>query len=119
MHNFKDLKVWQKAIDLAVDIYETMSSYPNEEKYGLVSQMKRCSVSIPSNIAEGSGRGSNKEFNHFLNISQGSAFELETQLIISQRLKLINDDLANNLISKTTEVQKMVFALGNKISNNR
>ncbi|MBD3750302.1 MAG: four helix bundle protein [Sphingobacteriales bacterium] len=115
MHNFKDLKVWQKAIDLAVDICETMSSYPNEEKYGLVSQMKRCSVSIPSNIAEGSGRGSDKEFNHFLNISQGSVFELETQLIISNRLALLDDNSASDLIAKTSEIQKMVFSLGNKI----
>ena len=115
MHNFKDLKVWQKSIDLAVDIYKAMSLFPNDEKYGLVSQMKRCSVSIPSNIAEGSGRGSDKEFNHFLNISLGSAFELETQLIISNRLALLEDDLANDLITKTTEVQKMVFSLGNKI----
>lgn len=115
MHNFKDLKVWQKSIDLAVDIYKAMSLFPNDEKYGLISQMKRCSVSIPSNIAEGSGRGSDKEFNHFLNISQGSAFELETQLIISNRLALIDDNLANDLINKTTEIQKMVFSLGNKI----
>jgi len=82
MHNFKDLKVWQKSMDLAIDIYKATSLFPRDEKFGLVSQIKRCSVSIPSNIAEGSGRGSDKEFNHFLNISQGSAFELETQLII-------------------------------------
>jgi len=118
MHNFKELKVWQKAIDLAVDIYKAMASYPNDEKYGLVSQMKRCSVSIPSNIAEGSGRGTNKDFNRFLEISQGSAFELETQLIISQRLALIENETANDLIAKTTEIQKMVFALGNKILKN-
>lgn len=115
MHNFKDLKVWQKSIDLAVDIYKAMSLFPNDEKYGLVSQMKRCSVSIASNIVEGSGRGSDKEFNHFLNISQGSAFELETQLIISNRLALLDDDSANELIAKTTEIQKMVFSLSNKI----
>lgn len=118
MHNFKDLKVWQKSIDLAVDIYRAMSSYPNEEKYGLVSQMKRCSVSIPSNIAEGSGRGTNKDFKRFLDISQGSAFELETQLIISQRLALIEAETANELIAKTTEIQKMLFGLGNKILKN-
>ena len=118
MHNFKELKVWQKAIDLAVDIYRTLAFFPNEEKYGLVSQMKRCSVSIPSNIAEGSGRGTNKDFNRFLDISQGSAFELETQLIISQRLALIETEIADELIAKTTEVQKMVFALGNKLDKN-
>ena len=115
MHNFKDLKVWQKSMDLAVDIYKATSSFPSDEKYGLVTQIKRCSVSIPSNIAEGSGRGSDKEFNHFLNISQGSAFELETQLIISNRVALLDDNSANDLIAKTTEIQKMVFSLGNKI----
>ena len=109
MHNFKDLKVWQKSMDLAVDIYKATSSFPSDEKYGLVTQIKRCSVSIPSNIAEGSGRGSDKEFNHFLNISQGSAFELETQLIISNRVALLDDNSANDLIAKTTEIQKMVF----------
>lgn len=114
MHNFKELKVWQKAIDLAVDFYKTLAFYPNEEKYGLVSQMKPCSVSIPSNIAKGSGRGTNKGF-RFLGISQGSAFELETQLIISQRLALIETEVADELIAKTTEVQKY-RSLGNKIS---
>jgi len=111
MHNFKDLKVWQKSIDLAVKIYKAASLLPNDEKYGLISQMKRCSVSISSNIAEGSGRGSNAQFKHFLTISQGSAFELETQLIISNRLELLDDVLAANLIDKTTEIQKMVYSL--------
>ena len=118
MHNFKELKVWQKAIDLAVDIYKEMASFPTDERFGLVSQMKKWSVSIPSNIAEGSVRGTNKDFNRFLDISQGSAFELETQLIISQRLALIENETANELIAKTTEVQKMVFALVNKILKN-
>ena len=100
MHNFKELKVWQKSIDLSVDIYNAMAILPVDEKYGLVSQMKRCSVSIPSNIAEGSGRGSDLQFKHFLNISQGSAFELETQLIISNKLNLLNDELTTDHISQ-------------------
>jgi four helix bundle protein len=112
MHNFKDLKVWQKSIDLAVDIYKAMLQLPADEKFGLISQMKRCSVSIPSNIAEGSGRGSNPQFKHFLNISQGSAFELETQLII----ELLDDDLAEKLVNQTTEVQKMIYSLERKIN---
>ena len=80
MHNFKDLKVWQKAIDLAVDVYKAMLQLPNEEKFGLISQIKRAAISIPSNIAEGAGRNSNTEFNHFLGIANGSSFELQTQL---------------------------------------
>ena len=116
MHNFKELKVWQKSIDLSVDIYNAMAILPVDEKYGLVSQMKRCSVSIPSNIAEGSGRGSDLQFKHFLNISQGSAFELETQLIISNKLNLLNDELTTDLINQTTEIQKMIYSLERKIT---
>ncbi|MFD2289190.1 four helix bundle protein [Pedobacter petrophilus] len=115
MHNFKDLKVWQKSIDLAIEVYKVTSLLPNDEKYGLVSQMKRCSVSISSNIAEGSGRGSSAQFKYFLNISQGSAFELETQLIISNRLKLIDNELSTDLIEKITEIQKMIYALDRSI----
>lgn len=115
MHNFKDLKVWQKSIDLAVDVYQAMALLPSDEKYGLVSQMKRCSVSIPSNIAEGAGRGSSAQFKHFLTIGQGSAFELETQLIVSNRLGLLNDEYANDLINKTEEVQKMIYSLERKM----
>ena len=116
MHNFKDLKVWQKSIELAVEVYKAASLLPTDEKYGLISQMKRCSVSISSNIAEGSGRGSNPQFKHFLTISQGSAFELETQLIISNKLELLSDSLADNLIEKTIEIQKMVYSLGKSIN---
>jgi four helix bundle protein len=111
MHNFKELKVWQKSTDLAVEVYKATSFLPSDEKFGLISQMKRCSISIPSNIAEGSGRGSGAQFKYFLNISQGSAFELETQLIISNRLGLLNDELSYNLVEKTTEIQKMVYTL--------
>ena len=118
MHNFKDLKVWQKAIDLAVDVYKAMVTLPTDERYGLVSQMKRRSVSIPSNIAEGSGRGSELQFKHFLNIRQGSAFELETQLIIANRLGLLNDALTTNLTERTTEIQKMIYSLERKIVKN-
>ena len=115
MHNFKDLKVWRKSIDLAVEVYKATSLLPDDEKYGLISQMKRCSVSISSNIAEGSGRGSSAQFKYFLNISQGSAFELETQLIISNKLELLDDELAENLIDKTMEIQKMIYALDKSI----
>ncbi|RDC54933.1 four helix bundle protein [Pedobacter chinensis] len=115
MHNFKELKVWQKSIELAVEVYKATLLLPSDEKFGLISQMKRCSVSIPSNIAEGSGRGSGAQFKHFLTISQGSAFELETQIIISNMLELLDDGLAANLIEKTTEIQKMVYSLERKL----
>lgn len=115
MHNFKDLKVWQKSIDLAVEVYKATALLPSDERFGLISQMKRCSVSISSNIAEGSGRGSSAQFKYFLKISQGSAFELETQLIISNKLELLDDELAENLIDKTMEIQKMIYALDKSI----
>ena len=82
----KDLVVWQKSIDLVVDIYKLCEEFPATEKYGLSSQIQRAAVSIPSNIAEGAGRNSTKEYIRFLNIAQGSLSELETQLIISEKI---------------------------------
>lgn len=117
MHNFKELKVWQKSMDLAIAIYKVIACLPSEEKYGLVSQMKRCAISISSNIAEGSGRGSSAQFKYFLSISQGSAFELETQLILAKRLELLDDTFATDLIDRTIEIQKMVCALERKLTN--
>jgi four helix bundle protein len=80
-HNYRELKVWQKAIDLVIKVYKLTNQFPTTEKYGLVSQINRAVVSIPSNIAEGCSRISNKDFQHFLSMALGSAFELETQLI--------------------------------------
>ncbi|WP_421938231.1 four helix bundle protein [Pedobacter sp.] len=117
MHNFKELKVWQKSMDLAIAIYKVIACLPSDEKYGLVSQMKRCAISISSNIAEGSGRGSSAQFKYFLSISQGSAFELETQLILAKRLELLDDTFATDLIDRTIEIQKMVCALERKLTN--
>ena len=111
MHNFKDLRVWQKSIDLAIDFYQAISFFPDTEKFGLISQMKRAAVSIPSNIAEGAGRNSNKEFKYFLSISLGSAFEIETQLIIANRLELINNIITNELNDKISDIQRMIFSL--------
>ena len=89
MHKYKELLVWQKAVDLAVDVYKITKQFPNEEKFGLVSQINRCGVSISSNIAEGAGRNTTGEFNHFLGIATGSSFELETQLTIANKLGYI------------------------------
>jgi len=86
MTSHKDLKVWQKGIELVKVIYDITKTFPSNEQFGLTSQIRRCSVSIPSNIAEGCGRNSDKELIHFLYIALGSASELETQIIISQEL---------------------------------
>ncbi|MGY3215317.1 four helix bundle protein [Mucilaginibacter sp. HD30] len=83
MHNFKELKVWKAGMEVAKAIFVMTRTFPSEEKFGLISQMTRCVVSIPSNIAEGCGRKSTKEFYQFLNIAQGSSFELETQTLIA------------------------------------
>lgn len=113
-HNYRNLTIWQKAIDLCVVIYQLTSKFPDNEKFGLVSQMRRCSVSIPSNIAEGAGRNSDKEFVHFLAISKGSGNELETQLMISFKLGFITVTEFESTIEKIDEIQKMNFSLQKK-----
>jgi len=107
--NYKELKVWQKSMDLVVDIYKTINNLPQIEKYALSDQIRRCAVSIPSNIAEGAGRNHTKEFIQFLSISLGSLYELQTQLEIAQRVGYISN--INNLESKTLEIEKMLNAL--------
>lgn len=90
MHNFNNLHIWQKGMDVATDIYTLCETLPHQEQYGLISQMQRSAVSIPSNIAEGAGRTTDKEFSHFMGISIGSAFELYTQILLSERIGYID-----------------------------
>lgn len=111
MNNFRNLDVWYKAVELATYVYQMTENFPKAELYGLTSQMRRSSVSISSNIAEGAGRGSKKEFKQFLNISTGSCYELETQLTISKNLKFLNDVDYENINDKLIEIQKMLYAL--------
>lgn len=114
MTTHKDLIVWQKSMQLVVLIYKITKSFPKDELFGLVSQMRKAVVSIPSNIAEGHGRCSNKELVRFLFISLGSSSELETQLIISKNLDLMNDENFKQLLLLNEEVRKMLVALRNK-----
>lgn len=107
----KNLKVWQKAIDFVIDVYRVTKQFPEEEKYGIISQMRRAAVSIPSNIAEGYGRFYEKEIVRFLYIALGSASELETLLIISSGLEYLNKDKSDDLIARNTEIIKMLSAL--------
>jgi four helix bundle protein len=116
MHNYKNLEVWKRSVELATQIYSLTDHYPKEEKYGLVSQIRRCSVSISSNIAEGAGRGSDKEFKLFLNYALGSCFELETQLLISINLGLIAEEIQKDVLNELTEMQKMIYSLIKKYS---
>ena len=107
----KNLKVWQKAIDFVIDVYRVTKQFPEEEKYGIISQMRRAAVSIPSNIAEGYGRFYEKEIIRFLYIALGSASELETLLIISSGLEYLNKGKSDDLIARNTEIIKMLSAL--------
>jgi four helix bundle protein len=111
MNNFRELKVWQKSVDLVVEIYKITKSFPESERFNLTTQMQRCGTSIPSNIAEGAGRISAALFKNFLTISLGSAYELETQLIISKKLDYITDDVYDVIQKQITEIQRMLFGL--------
>jgi four helix bundle protein len=117
MHNLKELKIWTKAIDLSVDVYKATAGFPVDERFGLTSQSRRSAVSIPSNIAEGAGRNSNKEFCNFLGIANGSSYELQTQLVISNRLNLLDDNLLNDMLQRIDELQKMNYAFQIMLKN--
>ncbi len=104
-HNFRELKIWKESMNLVKMVYSISKLIPNDEKFGLISQVNKSSVSIPSNIAECSGRTSDKEFLHFLNIAVSSSFELETQLLLIVDLFKID---CSECINKVVEVQKMI-----------
>ena len=118
MGPYQNLTVWQKAMVLAKDVYSFTSSYPKSETYGLINQMRRCVVSIPSNIAEGYGRGTNKDLVHFLYTSLGSSNELETQLLLSREFNYLSDDDASMLLQLNEQVNKMLSSLIYKRSQN-
>ncbi len=105
------LDVWKKAIEFVKRIYQTTGVLPSEEKFGLVSQMRRSAVSIASNISEGAGRNNKKEFNQFLGVAQGSSSELETQLIICRELGLLTSQVADELIQELDSISKMIIGL--------
>lgn len=107
-HNFKNLIVWQKSVDLAVKVYQLTKSFPAEEKFGITSQMRRASVSVPSNIAEGTAKSSSKALSNSLGTSLGESYELETQAIIAQRVGLLTNEIFSDLESDISEVQRMI-----------
>lgn len=108
MHRFKKLEMWQQSRVFCTEIYAVTSSFPDSERFGLTSQLRRSSVSIPSNIAEGSSRNSNKDFSRFLEIAIGSAYEIETQLIIASDLKFITTEKLESLTNKVENIIKMI-----------
>ena len=119
MKTHKDLDVWKKSIDFVTLIYKTTANFPNNEIYGITSQIRRSAVSIPSNIAEGAARTSLKEFDYFLSVSLGSISEIETQLIISQNLEYINHDHFIELDNKLTDIRKMVLGLKKSLADRK
>ena len=114
-HTFRKLLVWQKSMQLVTNVYKTAQLLPKEEMYALTSQIKKCAVSIPSNIAEGYGRETNKEYLRFLNIALSSLFELQTQLEIAYNLNYFNQDDFNLLYEQTREIERMLTSFIKKI----
>lgn len=115
----KDLLVWKKSLDLVEQIYKFTKQFPKEELYGITNQMRRCAVSIPANIAEGSGRKNKAEFIQFLHIALGSASELETHLIISQRLGFLSINSYDEIMNALNEIIKMTCGLINSLNSTR
>jgi four helix bundle protein len=115
--SYNDLIVWQKSIDLCVDVYRACSGFPKSEMYGLSDQMKRAAVSVPSNIAEGQARQSLGEFCYFLSIAKGSLAELDTQRIIAERLGILSGDESAGLGQRILELRKMLYALVIKLKS--
>ena len=112
---YRDLIVWQKAMDFVTSIYFATKKFPIDELYSLTNQIRRCAVSIPSNIAEGFGRDSRKEFKRFLQISIGSVFEIQTQIQISHNLAYINKSTFDNLFKSSREIERVLSSLINKL----
>lgn len=118
MHNVEQLKVWQLAMEIAKEVYVLTNEFPSDEKFGLTSQIRKAAVSIPSNIAEGAGRYSDKEFAHFLSIASGSSFEVRTQLLIAVSLNYITNDKVELVIKRLSELEKMIFGFRKTLKNN-
>jgi four helix bundle protein len=111
MKDFKKLKVWQKAHRLTLDVYQASATFPREELYGLTSQIRRSCLSIPSNIAEGCGRGSDTDFARFLQISMGSSSEVEYLLILSRDLQILTTDYYERLSQDVIQIKRMLTSL--------
>ena len=115
MQSFRDLEVWQVSLDLAVACYEATKPFPKEERYGLVSQIRRASASVPANIAEGHGRENTGSFIQSLRVAQGSLKELETHLLLSERVGLLGEQLLSPLLEQSNEVGKMLRSMIRKL----
>ncbi len=113
--SYKDLLVWQRAVELALAIYRCTAEFPVEERFGLTSQIRRAGVSIPSNIAEGYGRGTRKDYKQFLSIARGSTLEVQTQLLIATELGFGSSELREEVGALAEQVSKMLYSLISKL----
>lgn len=116
-HNFRELNIWKDALAISKELFPIVQGFPNHERYNLSSQIMRCAISVPSNIAEGSSRDSVKEFNHFLNIALGSSYELETQLILANEFNYIDKEKFDTILVMLTKNQKMIYQFQKTILN--
>ena len=115
LKSYQELIVWQKAMDLVVNVYQITKGFPREETYGLTNQIRRAAVSIPSNIAEGQGRNTAKEFQRFLAVAYGSLQETETQLMLSRRLGYIDEAQETVILAHCAEVARLINGLANSL----
>ena len=117
MKTYRGLQVWQKSMTLVTEVYKISKGFPKDEAYGLTSQIRRCAISIPSNMAEGYGRNSTNEYIHFLRIARGSLYELQTQMEISMNLCYLNRDEFDKLYEVSREIERMLSSLIRKLSS--
>lgn len=118
VRNYRELIVWQKAMELVVAVYGVTKGFPQDEMYALTSQLRRAAVSVPSNIAEGQGRKSPSEFRRFLNIARGSLQETETQILIAEKLGYIDGNQQDGLLAQCTDVARLLNALSKSLHHN-
>ena len=116
MKNYRDLLVWQKAMNFVTEIYSHTKSFPEEERYGLTLQLRKSSVSIPSNMAEGYGRNSTQDYLRFLRIANGSLYEAQTQLIIARNLDFLHEESFSSLFEQSREIERMLSSLIKKVN---
>jgi len=117
MYTFRDLLIWQKAMQLVTNSYSLTATFPKDELFGLTSQLRRCSISIPSNISEGFGRGTNKDYHRFLTISLGSLFEFQTQIEIASNLKYISESDFNKIYEDSRELERIMSSFIKKVKS--
>ena len=115
MHNFRELKIWQRSMDFVVRLYQATATFPKEEQYGLTAQLRKCGISVPSNISEGAGRDTDKQFRHFLEISMGSINEAQTQIELANRLSYLAPEDYEFLIDEAIQIYKMILGFYNSL----